>query len=393
MKKKTRIAVLFGQLTVLGGSGIAVVNEVRELRKMGVDAELVILFRKEQFNSVKNYHAEDIPVIFLSDSLPRIFRFNFKFPIFSFFSLFHLSSIFWAPKLLKSRNYDVLLAHETYNCFSAIASAKYSGAKLITFIWDPVSYIVPRVYGKGFLRFFLPLIIFISKSIDKFILNHCDSVLICSSLHEQVLRKLNNKVPMIKVFPGAEVLEKLPKKKEKIIVSLTKWDIGKNPEFLLQVASCLKQDFRWFIAGNWVSKELEDDFKQKIKQYGLEEKFVLTGKIFGRKKMDFLAQARVLVHPIVEAFGMFALEAAACGCPIILPKTSGVCELFVDGKHGFFPEEGNVKKFAECLNLFLDDEKKSLEMGKSAWLVAKKYSWKSHALKIADVINNNEKLK
>ncbi len=64
-KKKIKLAVLVGQLTFLGGVGIAAVNEVRELRKMGIGAELVVLFRKKEFDSKKIFKTEKIPMVFL----------------------------------------------------------------------------------------------------------------------------------------------------------------------------------------------------------------------------------------------------------------------------------------------------------------------------------------
>ena len=200
-KKKVKIAVLVGQLTHLGGVGIAAVNEVRELRKMGYDAELVVLFRKKEFDSQKIFKANDIPLIFFSDDLPRFLRINFKFPFFAFFSFFHLSAVVYAPFLVKKRGYQTIICHETYNCLAAIAAKKYTGAKLISFIWDPASYIVPRVYGQGRLKFLMPVLKQLASSLDKFILKNSEVVLLCSSLHQKALASLNQKTKLIKVFP------------------------------------------------------------------------------------------------------------------------------------------------------------------------------------------------
>ncbi len=386
-KKKIKVAVLVGQLTHLGGVGIAAVNEVRELRKMGFNAELVILFRKKEFDSKKIFKAQDIPLVFLSDELPRLLRINFKFPFFSFFSLFHLTSIFTTPWLIKRHGYQLLLVHETYNCFAAMAAAKYNRIKLISFIWDPTAYIVPRVYGQGALKPLMPVLENMAKLIDKIILRNSDVTLLGSSLHERLLRSFNKKAKMVKVFPGAEPLERLPQERGKIVISLTKWDQGKNPEFLLATARRLKGNWQWLLAGNWVDKEQEKNFRQKIKKDDLEKKVILLGKISDKKKIEFLSKARLLVHPIIEAFGMFGLEAAACGCPIIIPRSSGVSELFQEGKHGFFPKENDLNTFVKKTQLLLDEEKKAISMGREAQKVAKRYSWRYHAQKIAKVID------
>ncbi len=102
--------------------------------------------------------------------------------------------------------------------------------------------------------------------------------------------------------------------------------------------------------------------------------------------MVLFSQSRVLVHPIVEAFGMFALEAAACGCSFIIPKNSGVTELFEEGEHGFFPKEGDLKTYVEKISLLLNNEDLAIKLGTQAFHQTQKYSWKEHALKLNKLI-------
>jgi glycosyltransferase involved in cell wall biosynthesis len=389
--KSIKVAVLLGQLSVIGGVGIAAVNEVRELRKLGVDAELVILYRKKEFNSIKDFNAFDIPVIFLSDCLPSVLRINFKFPLFSFFSFFHISSIFWAPFLIKKRRYDVILVHETYNCFSAIAAAKLTRAKLVSYLWDPVSYIVPRVYGEKLPKFLLPFLRTFTLFIDKQIFKKSDIVLLGSDLHKETFKSFDNGKPFMILPTGTKVLKTLPQKRNKTIISLTKWDKGKDPEFLLKLAKELKSDFLWLVVGNWSDRNQYREFQKEIKTMGLEGKVKLIGKVTEEEKTKLLSQARVLVHPIVEAFGMFALEAAGCGCPFIIPQNSGVTELFKEGEHGYFPKEGDVVLFSEKLELLLNNEEKALKMGEEAWNQAKKYSWNEHARRLLTIFNQVSK--
>jgi len=388
LRESAKVAVLLGQLTVLGGVGIAAVNEVRELRKLGIDAELVILYRKKGFNSIRDFDAFDIPVVFLSDLLPPFLRINFKFPFFSFFSFFHISSIFWAPFLIKKRNYEVILVHETYNCFSAIAAAKVGKVKVVSYIWDPVSYIIPRIYGNKLPKFLLPFLKSFSIFIDKQIFKRSDVILLGSNLHKKTFETFDKEKPLVILPAGTEILKNPPKVRGRIIISLTKWDKGKNPEFILKVAKELRGDFQLLVAGNWSDQRQQTEFKKEIKRMELEKKVKVIGKVTEEKKIKLFSQARVLVHPIVEAFGMFALEAAGCGCPFILPKGSGVTELFREGKHGYFPDENDTASFAEKINDLLKNEKKAEEMGREAWKQAKKYSWKEHALKLKKTLEN-----
>jgi len=387
-KSKLKIAVIIGELTHIGGVTIAVTKEVENLKKLGFDAELVLLHRNNKYDFREVIGQTNIPIRFLSDDLNIISRFSFRFPFFTFFSFFHLSAILWAPKLIRKYGYNVLLIHETYNCLSGVFCAKHSKAKLISYYWDPVSYIVPRIYGKKFPAILMPLVKKLSSSIDKFILKNSDVILIGSGLHEKLIESLCPSKKIYKIPAGTEVRRTISKKREKIIVSLTKWDRGKRPEFLLDVAKEIKGDFRFFIGGNWTDREQRNEFEEKIKELGLENKIILLGRVSEKEKFLLFAKSRVLIHPIVEAFGMFALEAAACGCPFIIPKKSGVTELFIEGQGGYFPQEGDIKEYVDEVNLLLSDDALAEKMGLMAWKIAKKYTWQAHAEKILSAIEN-----
>lgn len=109
----------------------------------------------------------------------------------------------------------------------------------------------------------------------------------------------------------------------------------------------------------------------------------------GEERLKALySEARVLIHPVIEAFGMSALEAAACGCPMVIPRGSGVAELFEEGKEGFFPQEGDAEAFAGYVEKLLDDESLALEMGKKAWLRAKDLNWQAHAQKLQEILHD-----
>lgn len=58
-----------------------------------------------------------------------------------------------------------------------------------------------------------------------------------------------------------------------------------------------------------------------------------------------------------ESFGLSALEAMACGIPVIASNTCGIPEVVIDGKTGFLSDVGDIKKMGEdCINLLTDQE-------------------------------------
>ena len=67
---------------------------------------------------------------------------------------------------------------------------------------------------------------------------------------------------------------------------------------------------------------------------------------------DLYRSNDILVSPTVrEGFGLAIAEAMACGLPVVASNCSAVPELIDDGKGGFLCPVGDVKAFAEKINL------------------------------------------
>jgi glycosyltransferase involved in cell wall biosynthesis len=95
----------------------------------------------------------------------------------------------------------------------------------------------------------------------------------------------------------------------------------------------------------------------------------VLGPLDEKAIVEWCSRALVHVHPNKEAFGMQALEAASCGCPIVIPEGSGVTELFTDGVHGYFPKDKDVDSFVECIDKIITNPERARRMGLEAWKV------------------------
>ncbi|PJC47775.1 MAG: hypothetical protein CO034_01375 [Parcubacteria group bacterium CG_4_9_14_0_2_um_filter_35_11] len=382
----TKIGVMVGQMFSIGGVGIIAIEQVRNLNKLGFNAELILLKR---IKYPIDQYTKDIPVRYISDEMNFFEKISFVIPFFSFFSLLYLTYSLYIQKYIKKEQYSVIVCHETYTCFVAMAIKRKVGIPYLAFVYDPISYILPKVYSKSLLAAFFPLLIPLGKKLDQKILRESSGAMVCSGLHEKTIHDFSPKTKIYRIYPGCYPLSKIAESGRNSIISLTKWDVGKNPKFIIDILSRIEnKEIKWVIAGNWAHEELKKDFIRYAKEKGVLERLKIVGRVSEEEKMKLLSKARVLVHPIVEAFGMFALEAAGCGCPFIVPNGSGVTELFVNGKQGYFLPEGDLNSFVAKLNLLINNEEKAIRMGQEAYGVAKKYSWEKHAGRVKNALED-----
>jgi D-inositol-3-phosphate glycosyltransferase len=101
---------------------------------------------------------------------------------------------------------------------------------------------------------------------------------------------------------------------------------------------------------------------------------------------DFYAAAEmVLVPSRSESFGLVALEAQACGTPVVAASTGGLRYVVDDGETGFLVHGWDPADFADRMLSLLHDPSSRERMGKAAVLRALRYSWDSTAADILSV--------
>jgi D-inositol-3-phosphate glycosyltransferase len=83
-----------------------------------------------------------------------------------------------------------------------------------------------------------------------------------------------------------------------------------------------------------------------------------------------------------ESFGLVALEAAACGTPVVAAAVGGLLTLVEDGATGFLVEGRDPDDFAERVHQLLADEPLAAALGAEAARRAKGYTWSTAAARL-----------
>ncbi len=119
---------------------------------------------------------------------------------------------------------------------------------------------------------------------------------------------------------------------------------------------------------------------------GLDQSVVFLGKRDQDKLPYYYSAAEVVVMPSqYESFGMVALEAMACGTPVIASEVGGLAYLVRDGETGFTIPAEEPETLCDKLSWLLNEDVLRRKMGAQAAAYARDYAWEKIAKQIVDV--------
>ncbi|MGB6420980.1 MAG: glycosyltransferase, partial [Anaerolineales bacterium] len=110
----------------------------------------------------------------------------------------------------------------------------------------------------------------------------------------------------------------------------------------------------------------------------------------GKRSQDSLpyyysAAEAVVVPSHYESFGMVALEAMACGTPVVASQVGGLAFLVQDGVTGYTVPVDEPQALAERLTELINNPELRLELGANAAAFARDYSWEKIAGRIVEL--------
>lgn len=121
---------------------------------------------------------------------------------------------------------------------------------------------------------------------------------------------------------------------EDYLLFLSRISREKGPDIAIKVAKKMKR--RLIIAGNIDTRD-EPFFKEEILPEIDGDLIQFVGEADYRMKRELMAGAYCLVAPIVwdEPFGLFMIEAMACGTPVVVFNRGSASELVISGVTGY----------------------------------------------------------
>ncbi len=126
-----------------------------------------------------------------------------------------------------------------------------------------------------------------------------------------------------------------------------------------------------------------------LRLYEIRENYQVENLVtfLGRRAQDSLpyyysAVEAVVMPSFYESFGMVALEAMACGTPVVASQVGGLAFLVQDGETGYTVPADDAQALADRLSVLLSDPQLRKAMGDRASEFARQYAWHKIAERI-----------
>jgi mannosylfructose-phosphate synthase len=176
---------------------------------------------------------------------------------------------------------------------------------------------------------------------------------------------------------------------QRYIFCLSRIDANKGHDLLLNAFGIVSRempDVQLVIGGGspkpkQTEIEVLTTMREIMDKKTLNERVRITGYIPDESLASYYQYAELFVLPsIFEPFGMTALEAMACGTPVVASKLGGIKDVISSGENGLLVDPSDPNEFAGAMMKLLKDRQASRAMGKKgSQIIRSQYSWRAMA--------------
>jgi glycosyltransferase involved in cell wall biosynthesis len=219
-----------------------------------------------------------------------------------------------------------------------------------------------------------------TQNIENIGLVCADAVVVNSKAVEVELEARNLEIPQMAVIPnGVDLRLYRPPRKPfegEYILFVGRLTAQKGVQVLLRAFGVVLRklpEAQLVIVGDG---ELELQILRAVRTLGFPHRVKFAGWQTGTSLLRLYQRSQVVVIPsYYEPFGIVALEAMACGRPVIVSQVGGLAEIVADRQQGFVVPFGNYMELAQRLVELLQNPALRRQMGKAARLRASEFGW------------------
>src|SRR5438034_5588275 len=178
--------------------------------------------------------------------------------------------------------------------------------------------------------------------------------------------------------------------KERVVLFVGRIEPLKGIDVLLRAVSHLDGEFRVLvIGGDGKDVSRKSELSALAAELSIADKVTFLDAVPHRDLPLYYNAADVCVVPsYYESFGLVAVEAMACGVPVIASRVGGLRETVQDGQTGYLVPWLCPEPFAERLALLLNNEPLRRNLGREARAAAERLRRSDVAARVEDVYHD-----
>lgn len=291
---------------------------------------------------------------------------------------------FWAMRLLKVEGYDKVILSSTY----ASRYAKIcKGTIIINYChnpfrlaWYPESYDLFN-NSNGFKKLLLNFVIKKLREIDYRFTRKCHKTIVNSKLVKSRVSEIYGIEPNFIINPPVNTENFAPSNNKKnYYLLVSRLENYKRVDLAIEAFNCCNK--RLLIIGNGSQK-------QELMKRRVNENIIFRSNLSKEELRKSYSEAKALIFPQLEDFGITPLEANASGTPVIAFGKGGVLETIIpypsSDATGFFFKEQTKESLIEAINKFekIHDKFNTTSLVKNA----KRFSLENFSTQIRRAIN------
>jgi glycosyltransferase involved in cell wall biosynthesis len=130
-----------------------------------------------------------------------------------------------------------------------------------------------------------------------------------------------------------------------------------------------------------------DRVRRQARESGVQDQIVFTGFVPDEHLVHLYRAAEALVFPsLEEGFGLPAIEAMACGIPVIASERGSLPE--IAGECGRYFDPTDLNDMRTAIQDVLENEELRRRLGRSALERSNRFSWKAAARSTRDILHS-----
>lgn len=161
----------------------------------------------------------------------------------------------------------------------------------------------------------------------------------------------------------------------------------KGIDILIRAAAQTEGRFRLLVVGgDGKDAERKEELRRLAEELGIAGNVIFQDAVSHDRLPLYYNAADVCVVPsYYESFGLVALEAMACGVPVVASRVGGLLETVQDGRTGYLVPWRCPEPFAERLELLLANEPLRRSLGRMARSAVERFRWTEVATRVENV--------